>query len=81
MFSICCRHQIDLWQLLQGILCNLALMVGTSDIPDWCYVESYGREGKNYFTEAPSAEHLIHLYDKSPILHVSKVRRLKANHL
>lgn len=62
-------------------VCNLALMVGTSDIPDWCYVESYGREGKNYFTEAPSAEHLIHLYDKSPILHVSKVRRLKANHL
>lgn len=55
-------------------VCNLALMVGTSDIPDWCYVESYGREGKNYFTEAPSAEHLIHLYDKSPILHVSKVK-------
>ncbi|XP_022138559.1 acylamino-acid-releasing enzyme isoform X3 [Momordica charantia] len=55
-------------------VCNLALMVGTSDIPDWCYVECYGREGKNYFTEAPSAEHQIELYNKSPILHVSKVK-------
>ncbi|KAG6574947.1 Acylamino-acid-releasing enzyme, partial [Cucurbita argyrosperma subsp. sororia] len=55
-------------------VCNLALMVGTSDIPDWCYVECYGREGKNYFTEAPSAEHLIHLYHMSPIRHVSNVK-------
>ncbi|TYK30175.1 acylamino-acid-releasing enzyme [Cucumis melo var. makuwa] len=55
-------------------VCNLALMVGTSDIPDWCYVECYGKEGKNHYTEAPSAEHLTHLYNKSPILHVSKVK-------
>lgn len=62
-------------------VCNLALMVSTSDIPDWCYVEAYGSEGKNYFTEAPSAEHLTHLYNKSPILHVSKVGRSKASYL
>lgn len=53
--------------------CNLALMVGTTDIPDWCYVEAYGSEGKNSFTEAPSAEHLTLFHRMSPISHVSKV--------
>lgn len=54
-------------------VCNLALMVGTTDIPDWCYVVAYGSEGKNYSTEAPSAEHLTLMHSKSPISHVSKV--------
>lgn len=48
-------------------------MVGVSDIPDWCYVEAYGTKGKKLFTEAPTAEHLAHLYSKSPISHISKV--------
>ncbi|XP_006356048.1 acylamino-acid-releasing enzyme isoform X1 [Solanum tuberosum] len=55
-------------------VCNLALMVGTSDIPDWCYAETFGEEGKTNFTEATSSEHLDAFYRKSPILHVSKVR-------
>ncbi|KAJ4967724.1 hypothetical protein NE237_014425 [Protea cynaroides] len=55
-------------------VCNLALTVGTSDIPEWCYVEAYGSEGKTYFTEAPSVEHLQHFYSKSPISHISKVK-------
>ncbi|CAL8989795.1 unnamed protein product [Prunus brigantina] len=54
--------------------CNLALVVGTTDIPDWCYVEAYGSEGKNTFTEAPSAEHLTLFHRKSPISHSSKVK-------
>ncbi|XP_020424136.1 acylamino-acid-releasing enzyme 1 [Prunus persica] len=54
--------------------CNLALMVGTTDIPDWCYVEAYGSESKNTFTEAPSAEHLTLFHRKSPISHISKVK-------
>ncbi|MED6119677.1 hypothetical protein PIB30_013794 [Stylosanthes scabra] len=54
-------------------VCNLALMVGTSDIPDWCYVETYGTTGKDRFTEAPSAEDLAVFYSKSPIAHLSKV--------
>ncbi|KAI3854713.1 hypothetical protein MKX03_028091 [Papaver bracteatum] len=53
-------------------VCNLALLVGTSDIPDWCFVE--GSMGKNYFTEAPSLDHLHVLYNKSPISHLSKVK-------
>lgn len=48
-------------------------MVGTSDIPDWCYVEACGSEGKTFFTEAPSMEHLSLFYSKSPVSHLSKV--------
>ncbi|KAK6161417.1 hypothetical protein DH2020_004798 [Rehmannia glutinosa] len=55
-------------------VCNLALMVGTSDIPDWCFFEAYGSEGKSIFTESPSAEHHATLYSKSPISHISKVK-------
>ncbi|XP_050372077.1 acylamino-acid-releasing enzyme [Argentina anserina] len=55
-------------------VCNLALMVGTTDIPDWCYVETYGSEGKNIYSEAPSAEDLALFHSKSPISHISKVK-------
>ncbi|XP_057428993.1 acylamino-acid-releasing enzyme isoform X2 [Lotus japonicus] len=55
-------------------VCNLGLMVGTTDIPDWCFVETYGTSGRNRFTEAPSAEDLALFYTKSPISHLSKVR-------
>ncbi|KAK7345936.1 hypothetical protein VNO77_16552 [Canavalia gladiata] len=55
-------------------VCNVALMVGTSDIPDWCYVETYGTKGRDKFTEAPSAEDLTLFYNKSPISHLSKVK-------
>lgn len=54
-------------------VCNLALMVGTTDIPDWCYVVTCGTQGKSIFTEAPSAEHLQLFLNKSPISHVDKV--------
>ncbi|XP_042030975.1 acylamino-acid-releasing enzyme-like isoform X2 [Salvia splendens] len=55
-------------------VCNLALMVGTSDIPDWCFFEAYGSYGNTIYTESPSAEHLALLHSKSPIAHVSKVK-------
>lgn len=54
-------------------VCNLALMVGTTDIPEWCYVEAYGSEGRNSYTEATSAEDLSLFHSKSPISHISKV--------
>lgn len=57
--------------------CNLALMVGTTDIPDWCYVEAYGSEGKHSYTEAPSAEHLALFHSKSPLSYISKVGLFK----
>ncbi|KAJ1431580.1 WD40/YVTN repeat-like-containing domain superfamily [Sesbania bispinosa] len=54
-------------------VCNFALMVGTTDIPDWCYVEACGI-ARNYNAEAPSTEDLNLFYSKSPISHVSKVK-------
>ncbi|XWS39245.1 hypothetical protein CRYUN_Cryun18bG0034200 [Craigia yunnanensis] len=55
-------------------VCNISSMVGIIDIPDWCYVVAYGSNGKSIFSEAPSAEHLTHFYNKSPISHISKVK-------
>lgn len=54
-------------------VCNLSLMVGTTDIPDWCFVEIYGKEGKKYFSESPSVDDLCQFHQKSPISHISKV--------
>ncbi|KAG8658648.1 acylamino-acid-releasing enzyme isoform X2 [Manihot esculenta] len=59
-------------------VCNLASMVGTTDIPDWCYVETYGLDGKHKFTEAPSAEDLRLFYSKSPISHIGKIQNLQS---
>ncbi|KAJ6810582.1 putative acylamino-acid-releasing enzyme isoform X1 [Iris pallida] len=55
-------------------VCNLAQMVGTSDIPDWCYVGTFGTEGKKFFSEAMLDEHLTSFHNKSPISHLSKVK-------
>ncbi|KAF7806944.1 acylamino-acid-releasing enzyme isoform X1 [Senna tora] len=55
-------------------VCSLPLMVGVTDIPEWCYVESYGTTGRDRFTEAPSEEDLALFYSKSPISHISKVK-------
>ncbi|CAL0328083.1 unnamed protein product [Lupinus luteus] len=55
-------------------VCNLALMTGTTDIPDWCYAETYGTIGSEKFTEAPSVDDLAQFYSKSPISHISKVK-------
>lgn len=62
-------------------VCNLALMVGTTDIPDWCYVEACGSKGKENFTEAPPAELLTLFHSKSPISHLSKVCLMEAYYL
>ncbi|TVU31059.1 hypothetical protein EJB05_22726, partial [Eragrostis curvula] len=56
-------------------VCNLSLMVGTTDIPDWCFVEVYGKEGKNYYSESPSVDNHSLFHQKSPISHISKYAR------
>ncbi|KAK6914020.1 Peptidase S9, prolyl oligopeptidase, catalytic domain [Dillenia turbinata] len=48
-------------------VCNTALMVSASDIPDWCYFEMFGSEGQKIFVEASSSEHLALFHKKSPI--------------
>ncbi|KAK3157570.1 hypothetical protein QOZ80_2AG0124530 [Eleusine coracana subsp. coracana] len=55
-------------------VCNLALMVGTTDTPDWCYMVACGTEAKQYASESPSPDHLRLFYQKSPVAHISKVK-------
>ncbi|XP_018446839.2 acylamino-acid-releasing enzyme isoform X1 [Raphanus sativus] len=53
-------------------VCNLASMVGITDIPDWCFFEAYG--DRTHYTEAPSPEDMSRLHQMSPISHISKVK-------
>ncbi|CAH2079164.1 unnamed protein product [Thlaspi arvense] len=53
-------------------VCNIASMVGITDIPDWCYFETYGDQ--THYTEAPSPEDMSRFHQMSPIAHVSKVK-------
>ncbi|KAL6007306.1 hypothetical protein ACLOJK_032803 [Asimina triloba] len=66
---------------VQNPVCNLALIVGTTDIPDWCYVESYGSEATSLFTEATLVDHLHLFHSKSPISHISKLVLLAGHSL
>lgn len=54
-------------------VCDLLLMVATTDSPDWCSVEIYGKLAKNCFTKSPLADTLTQFYQKSQILHTYKV--------
>ncbi|KAG8091599.1 hypothetical protein GUJ93_ZPchr0012g18853 [Zizania palustris] len=55
-------------------VCNLSLMIGTTDIPDWCYSVACGTEESQYASESPSPDHLRLFHQKSPIAHISKVK-------
>ncbi|XP_071696534.1 acylamino-acid-releasing enzyme-like isoform X2 [Rutidosis leptorrhynchoides] len=55
-------------------VCNLGLMVGTSDIPDWCFVETFGTEGISSYTEAQTPQILSAFHEKSPMSHISHVK-------
>ncbi|GAX72583.1 hypothetical protein CEUSTIGMA_g39.t1 [Chlamydomonas eustigma] len=61
--------------VLRNPVCNLSLMVGISDITDWCYVETFGsEEGKRRAKTVPDPEDLAALYAISPIAHIHKVK-------
>ncbi|XP_006414693.2 acylamino-acid-releasing enzyme [Eutrema salsugineum] len=53
-------------------VCNIASMVGITDIPDWCFFEAYGDQ--THYTEAPSPEDMSRFHQMSPIAHISKVK-------
>ncbi|KAM3317305.1 hypothetical protein ACQJBY_035126 [Aegilops geniculata] len=55
-------------------VCNLSLMIGTTDIPDWCYAVACGTEARRLASESPSLDHLCIFHQKSPIAHISKVK-------
>ncbi|KAJ0233076.1 Acylamino-acid-releasing enzyme [Hirschfeldia incana] len=53
-------------------VCNIASMVGITDIPDWCFFEAYGDQ--THYTEAPSPEDMSLFHQISPLSHISKVK-------
>ncbi|KAL2613487.1 hypothetical protein R1flu_025179 [Riccia fluitans] len=60
--------------VLRNPVCNLSSMIGVTDIPDWCYVETFGKEGLSLYSEVPSASDLSMFYKASPVAHLSKVK-------
>jgi acylaminoacyl-peptidase len=62
--------------VLRNPVTNIASMLSTTDIPDWCITEACGLEamtGWNGMMPIPSADLLARLLAASPIAHVSKV--------
>jgi len=61
--------------VLRNPVCNLSLMVGISDINDWCWVETFGsEEGQRRMSGVPKPDDLKHMFEVSPIAHVEKVK-------
>eukprot|EP00197_Chlamydomonas_leiostraca_P007936 CAMPEP_0202863236 /NCGR_PEP_ID=MMETSP1391-20130828/3945_1 /ASSEMBLY_ACC=CAM_ASM_000867 /TAXON_ID=1034604 /ORGANISM="Chlamydomonas leiostraca, Strain SAG 11-49" /LENGTH=784 /DNA_ID=CAMNT_0049542847 /DNA_START=190 /DNA_END=2544 /DNA_ORIENTATION=- len=61
--------------VMRNPVCNIALMVGMTDITDWCYVEVLGSEaGMKRGGAVPTPEDLAAMWAASPIAHVSKVK-------
>ncbi|KAM3917613.1 acylamino-acid-releasing enzyme [Leptodactylus fuscus] len=57
--------------IVRNPVINVPAMAGSTDIPDWCHVES----GLTFTYEAvPQAAQWGHMLHKSPIIHVSKVK-------
>nr|XP_034305158.1 acylamino-acid-releasing enzyme [Crassostrea gigas] len=58
--AACCRNPVT----------NIAGMVATTDIPDWCYVEA----GFDFtHSSLPTGEKLTNMWNKSPMQYVDKV--------
>ncbi|CAI5472870.1 unnamed protein product [Closterium sp. Yama58-4] len=60
--------------VLRNPVTNIASMVGTTDIPDWCFVEAFGQPGMAAFSDSPTAAELQTFLKASPITYASKVK-------
>jgi acylaminoacyl-peptidase len=60
--------------VMRNPVCDLSLMVGLSDIPDWCFLEAWGsEEGLRRARSRPTTEDLARMAAVSPIAHVDAV--------
>jgi acylaminoacyl-peptidase len=59
--------------VMRNPVTNIATMVTATDIADWCYAESLGSYDFTKF-RGPTQEQLQTMYEKSPIIHVDKVK-------
>jgi len=54
---------------------NIATMVTSTDIPDWCYVETFGIGSYDWKTfRGPTGEELRMMWEASPIAHIDNVK-------
>ena len=58
---------------LRNPVTDISSMVGVTDIPDWCWVETAGL-GKSAYSEVPSAAAREAMFKVSPIAHIDAVR-------
>jgi acylaminoacyl-peptidase len=59
--------------VMRNPVTNIASMVTSTDIPDWCHAEALGRYDFGTY-RGPKPEEIQQMYEKSPIRHVSKVK-------
>eukprot|EP00959_Pyramimonas_sp_CCMP1952_P346296 7252751-Pyramimonas_sp.AAC.2 len=59
--------------VLRNPVCNIATMVGATDIPDWCYVEAFGK-GCAPYNSVPTPADLERMFEVSPAYHIDKVQ-------
>ena len=57
--------------MLRNPVTDVASMVHLTDIPDWCYVETVGKDA---YADLPSLETLAAMRAASPVAHVDAVR-------
>ncbi|CAM9493498.1 unnamed protein product, partial [Hapterophycus canaliculatus] len=59
---------------LRNPVTNIASMVTVSDIPDWCYVETFGCGKYNFDAfRPPTAKELEAMWKASPVAHIDRV--------
>ena len=58
--------------VLRNPVTDIAAMVPLTDIPDWCFVETLGREA---YSDLPSTEALIAMREASPVRFVNEVAK------
>ena len=61
--------------VMRNPVCNISLMVHLTDIPDWCYIETFGsKEGFSRAQARNTREDLIAMEQKSPVQYVDSVK-------
>jgi acylaminoacyl-peptidase len=58
--------------VMRNPVTDIAAMVSATDIPDWCFVETLGREA---YSDLPSTEALVAMRKASPVRYVSEVAK------
>lgn len=61
--------------VMRNPVCNISLMVHLTDIPDWCYIETFGsEEGFSRAQARNTMNDLIAMEHKSPVQYVDSVK-------